>query len=259
MYNACRRRINSEAGGRKRQLLKGFLSNEALLLLFSSEHQKNVLSRLCDCSRGLFVGFKCFQNDSNNIWLLCILVSSVSGCWISQPVNISYSSHFLLAKITRQIFGAKTEKLLVTVLVFHVKSVSVWSCLPLEFSTLGKCYLKEDTVLSGGALGSQQGALHFSNSIEKPSHTEKPFPAHTRTADKQAFKQLLLSSLSCTLDRCGKVFSSIFTLQSALSSEGRRHILNMDWQNLWEKQILSTLCYSSRTLIPKWVYSTHFC
>lgn len=155
-------------------------------ITFSSEHQKNVLSRLCDCSRGLFVGFKGFQNDSNNIWLLCILVSSVRGCWISQPVNISYSSHFRLAKITRQTFGAKTEKLLVTALVFHVKSVSVWSCLPLEFSTLGKCYLKEDTVLSGGALGSQQGALHFSNSIEKPSHTEKPFPAHTRTADKQA-------------------------------------------------------------------------
>lgn len=56
----------------------------------------------------------------------------------------------------------------------------------LEFSTLGKCYLKEDTVLSGCALGSQQGALHFSNTIERLSNTEQPFPAHTRKADKQA-------------------------------------------------------------------------
>ncbi len=55
-----------------------------------------------------------------------------------------------------------------------------------EFSTLGKCYLKEDTELSGGALGSQQGALNFSNTIERPSHTEKPFPAHAGKADKWA-------------------------------------------------------------------------
>jgi len=55
-----------------------------------------------------------------------------------------------------------------------------------EFSTLGKCYLKEDTVLSGGALGSQQGAPHFSNTIEKQSHTKKPLPGFTRKSDEHA-------------------------------------------------------------------------
>lgn len=53
-----------------------------------------------------------------------------------------------------------------------------------ELSTLGECHLKEDTALSGGALGSQQGAQNFRYTAEGPSHTEKPFPAHTREADK---------------------------------------------------------------------------
>lgn len=80
-------------------------------------------------------------------------------------------------------FWAESEKHLVTMLSFHVKFVKLFTTW--ESSTLCKCYLKESTVLSGGALGSQHVALHFGNIIERPSHTERPFPAHTRKADKQ--------------------------------------------------------------------------
>lgn len=38
------------------------------------------------------------------------------------------------------------------------KSTSAQSCLPLERPTHGACYLKADTVLSGAALRSEQGA-----------------------------------------------------------------------------------------------------
>lgn len=96
----------------------------------------------------------------------------------------------------------------------------------LESSTLGKGYLKEDIVLSGGALGSQQGALHFSNTIERPSHTEKPFPAHMRKADKQALNNHS-SAVWVVLQICvGKYLPQLFNLHIiiCLGYDIRRHI-----------------------------------
>lgn len=86
-----------------------------------------------------------------------------------------------------------------------------------EFSTFGKCYLKEDTVLSGGAPGSQQAALHFSNTIERPSHTEKPFPAHTRKGDKQVLNNYS-SAVWVVLQICvEKYLPELFNLHTVIS------------------------------------------
>lgn len=110
------------------------------------------------------MGFEDLQNDSNNI-----LILRFEQCQISQTCYYNYNLLFYPFPV-----GQKD--------IFSSKAFGSFSPLPCEIcvpvklfttlksSTLGKCYLKEDTILSGGALGSQQGAQHFSNTTERPSH-----------------------------------------------------------------------------------------
>lgn len=92
--------------------------------------------RLCDCSRGLFVGFKGVQNHSNNISRLHILMSLDHQCQVLQLVNISHFPLFPPGRnYSPNIFEVKDKKHSVTALPsFLVKCVSVWSCLPLQSS-----------------------------------------------------------------------------------------------------------------------------
>lgn len=50
---------------------------------------------------------------------------------------------------------------------------------------LRRCSLKEDTVLSGSAPGSQRGAQNFSNIIERAFLPKRSFPAHTVEVEKK--------------------------------------------------------------------------
>lgn len=197
-----RHQFNSEAGRRKRYPWKVFFPMKHFHY-FPREHQKNVLFEVCDCFRGLFVGFKGLQDDSNNILLLHSLLCLNWQCQISQLVTICYSMLFLPAKLTFQTVLAKRETHFVTASLPCEICVRVKLFTTSESSTLGKCYSKEDTIISGGALGSQQGALHFSNTAERPSPREKPFPAHTRKADRQPFN-------NSTSNLCAKIFGTAF-------------------------------------------------
>lgn len=189
-----RHQFNSESRRKKGEALKGFLSHEVLSLLSRWTSKERLIQGSVIAFGGYLWVSGVLQNDSNNVFLLHIVMSPDHRyrCWcrLSQLVTICY---FPLAKMARQTFfffflQLKREK------HFANRAPSpceICVCVKLfttsERSTLGKCYLKEDTIISGDALGSQRGALHFSNTIESPSHTEKPFPAHTRTADGQPF------------------------------------------------------------------------
>lgn len=133
MYNARTPPIQFRSRRKKGSSLERFSFPWSTFITFLVNIKRVSYPRLCDCFRGLFVGFKGLQNDWNNILLLHILTSLDCRCRFSQLVTICYFALFLLARITGQTFFELREKRhLVTVVPFHVKFVSVWSCLPLQ-------------------------------------------------------------------------------------------------------------------------------
>lgn len=138
-------------------------------------------SRLCDC----FWGYLWLSRFCRVIPALCFAYPLVFPFVDVEFFNLSfiifdlhcYAGHvffyfFFLAKGKK---NTPTFFLNVKFLVC-VKLFTTW-----ESSVLCRCSLKEDTVLSGSAPGSQHVAQDFSNIIKKESFITRSFPAHTLT------------------------------------------------------------------------------
>lgn len=129
-----RNQFNSEVGGRKGQLWKVSFPMKRFHY-FASEHQKNVLSKALWLLEGVICAFQGFAE-----WFKQHFAFAYPHIFSSADVEFHSLLTFVMfpvsyrPKLLAKHFRAKRVKHLVTALLFHVKFVSVWSCLPLQSS-----------------------------------------------------------------------------------------------------------------------------
>lgn len=141
-----RHQFNSESKEEERGSLERFSFPWSTFITFPANIKRMSYPRLCDCFRGLFVGFQgfCGVIQTTFFWFRissCLRTTIAVDVGFHNLLGFDTSLLFPLAKVTCQtflfsfffFFYSKREKsILLTVLPLHVKFVSVWSCLPLQ-------------------------------------------------------------------------------------------------------------------------------